>query len=271
MFDGWPLERVCHFVRELGYDGVELAPFTLGREIVGETGGLSPQEISAARRQVLRSTIEEAGLSCVGLHWLLAGTQGIHLTSPDPATRDAAVCYLSDLASLCADLGGKVMVFGSPKQRSIPAGSNWTEAWAAATDVFARVLPALEEHNVTLAIEPLGAEETDFVNSADEAVRMIRQLNSPHVRLLLDMKAMATEKFPMPELIAQHSDVLVHFHANDPNRQGPGMGSVPVRPVLDSLQQAGYDGWVSVEVFDLSPGPEKLAEESLRNLRAALN
>ncbi len=91
-------------------------------------------------------------------------------------------------------------------------------------------------------------------------------VNSPHVRLHLDVKAMASESKPIAEIIHTHRDILAHFHANDPNRQGPGFGEVNFNPIFAALADINYRGWISVEVFDYSPGIERLARESMQNM-----
>ena len=108
-FEAWPLERACDFVRSLGYEGLEIAPFTLAGHL---------QELSATQRRDIRQTIESSGLEVVGLHWLLAKTEGLHVTSPDSEVRKATTAYMVQLVELCGDLGGHVMVFGSPQQRA---------------------------------------------------------------------------------------------------------------------------------------------------------
>ncbi len=163
------------------------------------------------------------------------------------------------------------MVLGSPQQRNFPEGE-MTHQQAAdnATWVLERLLPTLEAQKVTLAIEPLGPGEGNFLNHASDAVRIIEQLQSPWVRLHLDVKAMSTEGIPINQLIVDNAGHLAHFHANDPNRQGPGMGDVDFVPIFEALLGIKYDGWVSVEVFDYSPGIETLARQSMQNMRSAL-
>jgi sugar phosphate isomerase/epimerase len=257
-FQDWPLERAFALAAECGYTGIEIAPFTIARYA---------SEITPARRAEVRRQAAAAGLEVVGLHWLLAKTEGFHLTSPDPSVRAKTAGYLAELARLCADLGGRVMVFGSPQQRSVPPGVRRQEAMHSAVEVLAAVLPELEKTGVVVALEPLGPQETNFLRTAAEAVELIERIGSPHVRLHLDCKAMASEAEPIPRLIARYAPYLAHFHANDPNRQGPGFGSLDFVPILRALDAAGYAGWVSVEVFDYSPGIEPLARESLRYMQ----
>jgi sugar phosphate isomerase/epimerase len=260
-FVDWPLERALAFAAECGYMGVEIAPFTLARDVRDIT--------AAARAEIVRQS-RAAGLEIVGLHWLLAKTEGFHITSPDQVVRQKTAEYFAALAQLCADLGGRILVCGSPQQRSLLAGVTPQQAVEYALDVFAAAVPALEANGVTVAMEPLGPSETDFLTTAAETRAFIERLGSPHVRLHLDCKAMACEATPIPQLIRENRDYLVHFHANDPNRQGPGFGTLDFVPIFQALDEIGYRDWVSVEVFDYSPGIERLAAESLRYMRRCL-
>ncbi len=258
-FRDWPLPPALDFAARCGYGGIEFAPFTLGPSV---------GEISAERRREVARAVREAGLQTVGLHWLLAQTEGLHLTSPDSTVRGRTADYLAQLARLCADLGGALMVLGSPQQRNLAPGVGAGEGLHYAADVIRRALPTLEATGVVLAIEPLGPAEGNFLLTAAEAVQLIDLIGSPHCRLHLDCKAMSSEATPIPDLIRRHREQLVHFHANDPNRQGPGFGELKFEPILAALEEIGYRGWVSVEVFDYSPGIEPLARRSIEYLRA---
>lgn len=260
-FQNWDFPEICRFSAGRGYRGLEIAPFTLGCPI---------NEFSAAQRQEYVDVARSFGLEIIGLHWLLAGTEGFYLTDPDPLVIDKTAQYFIQLTDLCADFGGHLMVLGSPQQRNLLPGIDHEQAMEIAAGLLSQVLPRLEERNVVLAIEPLGPEEGDFLNTAESAVQLIRKLNSSHVRLHLDVKAMSTESSPIPDIIRENADYLHHFHANDPNRKGPGMGDVQFEPILQALKDVGYDGWLSVEVFDYSPGPEVLASDSIRYLNEVM-
>ena len=254
MFVDWPFEKAFAFTRECGYTGIELAPFTMGDDAYA---------ISSAARSQVRQQARDADLEVVGLHWLLAKTEGYYLTSPDSTVRTKTSEYLKELARLCADVGGKIMVLGSPQQRNLLPGVSHAEAMKHAADVIAAACPVLADLNVTLALEPLGPGEGDFLNTAELGAELMDMVNSPHVRLHLDVKAMSTEQIDIATIIEQQAQRTAHFHANDPNLLGPGMGDVDFAPIFAALRKTKYDGWVSVEVFDYQPGVEKIASESL--------
>lgn len=258
-FGDWDHARVCDRVAELGYTGLEVAPFTLAPLIT---------DVPAGRRAELRRQAEAAGVRVIGLHWLLAKTTGFHLTSPDPDTRARTGDYLADLARAAADLGGDLLVLGSPVQRTIPADMTREEADGLAADTLSRCLRALEETRVTLCLEPLTPAETNYLTSAADTVGLARRIAHPFVKLHLDTKAMSAEASPTPDVIRANVEYLHHFHANDPNLRGPGFGDTDFKPIFRALRDVDYSGWVSVEVFDYTPDPDTIARESIRYMRA---
>ncbi|MCU0982454.1 MAG: sugar phosphate isomerase/epimerase [Pirellulaceae bacterium] len=261
-FQDWPFDRAFAFARECGYTGIEFAPFTIHK---------NAYEISADRRREIRRQAEDAGLTVVGLHWLLAFTEGYYLTSPEADVRRRTSEYLGELARLCRDLGGRVLVLGSPKQRNLLPGVTHDQALEYAADVLRGVVPTLEDCDVVLAAEPLGPEEGDFLRTAELGVQLIRMVDSPRCRLHLDVKAMSTEQKPIVDIIRDSAPWIEHFHANDPNRRGPGMGNVDFLPIFAALQEINYQGWVSVEVFDYTPGVETLARASIEYMQRCLS
>ena len=256
--DPWPWRRQCEYAAQVGYDGLEVAPHTLGPD---------PLSLPAAERDTMRRVASDCGVEIVGVHWLLAHTTGLHLTSADEGTRRRTGEYLAGLADLCGDLGGRVMVLGSPQQRNLEPGVSAEQAMTNAADTIGGAVPRMVERGVTLCLEPLSPAETDFMNTCADGRKLIERVGSPAVRLHQDVKAMASEPTPVPQLIAEFADVTEHFHANDPNLRGPGMGDVDFAPIAAALSASGYDGFVSVEVFDYEPGVDRTARESLGCLR----
>jgi sugar phosphate isomerase/epimerase len=269
-FGDMPLQQALDMAVSLGYTGWEVAPFMLGDDA---------NRISAAQRREYRKTVRSAGLEIIGLHWLLAKTEGYHLTTDDAETRKRTAKYFESLVELCGDLceensdGGAsaVMVLGSPMQRNRAAHITTEMALHNAADVLGGLGPAMDRHRVRIALEPLGPQEGNFLNTADEARSLKRLLDSPRFGLHLDVKAMSTEPEDIPTVIRKHADWMIHFHANDPNRRGPGMGDVDFAPIIATLREVGYAGWVSVEVFDYEPGAETLARESIATLRRLID
>jgi sugar phosphate isomerase/epimerase len=258
IFQGWPIAAVLDYCARLGYDGVEIAPFTLAK-----TAG----EITPGARRLLRETAARLGLEICGLHWLLARTEGMGLTHPEAAVRERTARYLCELVDCCADLGGKVLVLGSPQQRNVSAEVTPEQAWEFAAQTLRPAVRRAEERGAVLCLEPLSPAETNFINTAAQAIRFADQFHSPAMKIILDVKAMCAEDQPIPEIIRQSWPHFAHFHANDKNLKGPGFGEVDFRPIAAALLEAGYQGYVSVEVFKFEDGPELIASRSLEYLR----
>lgn len=258
LFEGWEWEKVCDFARELGYTGLEVSPFT----IMDGAGRVPPE-----RRAELRRAAESRGIEVLGLHWLLVKPPGLYITHPDRTVRERTSAYFLTLVDLCADLGGKVMVIGSPKQRSLLPGVSRVRAGDYAVEVFRPAVALAATRGVTLAFEPLGPAETDFMNTVAESMELVRRVAHPNFRLNLDVKAMSAEAMPIPDVIRSAKGYVAHVQVNDPNLLGPGMGEVKYEPILAALREIGYDGWLSVEAFDFKPGAERIARESIEYLK----
>jgi sugar phosphate isomerase/epimerase len=263
MFGDEPFERVWPQVAAWGYTGVEIAPFTLWKE----DDEFDARAVPKFMRQKVAKVAADAGLEVVGLHWLLAKTSGFYLTSPEASVRNATADYLKVLAQLCADLGGKIMVLGSPQQRNLLPGVGYNDAEQYAAEVLRAAMPTCADLGVTIALEPLGPAEGDFMLTAESGIRLAKLVDSPHCKLHLDVKAMSSEKHSIPVVIEASKEWLVHFHANDPNLLGPGMGDVEFGEIFQTLHDIKYDGWVSVEVFNYEPSPLEIARASIEYMR----
>jgi sugar phosphate isomerase/epimerase len=258
IFQGWKFEDAVAYAKKAGYDAIEVAPFTIAKHVT---------DVPAAERARLREIARRADLPITGIHWVLAHTEGFHITHPDTAVRARSAKYICDLVDFCADLGGRIIVFGSPKQRSLMPGVADAQAWEWATAAFRDGVKRAGERGVTICFEPLGPSDTDFINTAEEGIRFVKQLDSPNFKIILDVKAMSSEAKPVPQIIRESWPHFAYFHANDRNLKGPGFGDVDFRPIAAALKEVGYTGYVSVEVFIFDEGPEVIATKSIEYLK----
>jgi sugar phosphate isomerase/epimerase len=263
LFEGWDFAEVCRTVKAVGFEGLEIAPFTLAPRIT---------DVTPQRRKELKAIVEDSGLRTIGLHWLLAKTEGFYLTTPDAAVRRRTADYFVALAEATRDLGGTLMVLGSPKQRDLLPSVSYDHACDYAVETFQAIMPAVAAAGIDLCLEPLAPSETNFLNTCAQAEALIERVGHPNFKLHMDVKAQSSETgTTVPGLIARHAAAAVHFHAQDVNLRGPGMGDVAFGPILEALVASGYNRWVSVEVFDFSPGAEETARQSLATLRRELD
>jgi D-psicose/D-tagatose/L-ribulose 3-epimerase len=262
VFEGWRFTDTCRAVRQAGYTGIEIAPFTLAED---------PAAMSPGERREFRDIMASEGLQFVGLHWLMMSPAGLHVTTPDTDLRCRSWRHIRSLIDLCADLGpGGILVFGSPKQRGTTGGLSRAEATLHFVDGLASVAPQAGEHGVTILMEALPAGQCDVVTSLDEAAALVRQIAHPALRTMFDSHNAVDEIEPHAVLVERHYDLIRHIHVNELDGRHPGAGSYDFKPVFEVLRQRGYPGWISAEVFDFTPGAETIARDSLRYLESEI-
>ena len=263
LFEGWPVDRVFRYVAQLGYDGVEIAPYTLAESVLG----LSPK-----KRREIRQAAEANGIEIVGLHWLLAKPEGLYINHPDEIIRIQTQEYIEALIHFCADIGGKLLLHGSPHQRTVKEGWKFVDSWDYAKETFKVCLKLAQKRKVIYCIEPLLKKNTNFVNTVDEALRLVKEVNHPCFKMMFDCRnACAEEKKVLEALVrAVTSGHLRHIHVNDANGMGPGFGKTKFLPILKTLMENNYRGYVSVEVSQFEPDPQTVASGSLGYLRGIL-
>jgi sugar phosphate isomerase/epimerase len=261
---GMPLQRQCEVAAALGYDGLEIAPFTLTE---------SPEKISTAEAAKIRAVVEGSGLMVTGLHWLLVKPDGLSLTDPDAGVRKRTIGVMARLTALCAELGGAVLVHGSPKQREVASGDTHAVALARLQDGLSQAAIAAAKAGVTYCIEPLSRGETSVINTIAEAAELVRAIDHPHLRTMIDCSAAGlTEADSIPELIDRWlpTGLIAHVQVNDPNRRGPGQGEMKFAPILAALKRQHYAGTIAVEPFDYVPDGPGVAGFSAGYLRGLL-
>jgi len=258
IFKDWKLDDIFSYAAQLGYEGIEIAPFTIANSV---------SEISASHRRAIRELSERHSIEVIGIHWVLVKPEGLYINHPDKAIRDRTANYFQALVNFCADIGGKIMVVGSPKQRNVLPGVPYEQAIEWALETFRPAIQTAEQRGVTVCLEPLAPAETNFINTAADAITFAGRTDSPAFRTILDVKAMCSESKPIPAIIRDSWPHFAHFHANDENLKGPGFGKVDFKPIAEALGAVGYDAYVSVEVFKFEEGPEMIATKSLEYLK----
>jgi sugar phosphate isomerase/epimerase len=256
--------RQCELAKQMGYDGLEVAPITLSTE---------PHLLSAEQRKEIRRIAEDNGVPVTGLHYLLRAPEGLSITATDPAVRARTVDVIRRLIALCHDLGGTIIVHGSPAQRRLEPGHE-ADSYRYGVECWAAIAKDAEAAGVTYCVEPLHQPDANFVNTVEEAAGIVRQIGSPAVRTMIDCSAASIwEKQSVPDLIRQWmpSGLLAHIHFNDPNRRGPGDGTLAFGPIIRALRETGYTGNASIEPFIYIPDSATCAARNIGYMRGVID
>jgi D-psicose/D-tagatose/L-ribulose 3-epimerase len=258
---GLSWKEQCQIVKKAGYQGIEVATFTFVKESV--------DEISPEKRREIVSVMKDVGLECVGIHWLLAPPpEGLHFTTPDAVVRRKTIDYLDKLIDFCGDLGGPCMVFGSPNQRST-MGISVEKAKKYFAEGLVKLADHAKQRSVKILIEHLPKYATDVINTLEEALEVARQINHPAIQIVFDFHNTEDETEPFDVLLRKYYDNIEHVHIQemDGKHLGTGTADRDYIKAFQTLKDLKYDKWISLEVFDFSPGGKRIAEESIRTLR----
>ena len=260
-----PFEEQCRFVAALGYDGLEIAPFTLGAV---------PDELTPNLVRDTRRAAEAAGISITGLHWLMVEPKGLSITSSDPEIRQYTIDIGRQLVTLCADLDGSVLVHGSPQQRMLPEDTTGAvEARARALNYFAEMADAAASAGVIYCVEPLGPSETNFINTVAEAVELTDEISMPSLKTMIDAKAaLQAEKQNVPDLLDRWlpTGKIAHLQLNDEDGAAPGLGPTEFDGIMGAIRRNGYTDTIAIEPFNYEPSPVAVAAYSVGYLRGLM-
>jgi D-psicose/D-tagatose/L-ribulose 3-epimerase len=259
-----PFPAQCEYAAKLGYDGLEVAPYTLSDQ---------PQRMGAAQIAAARSAAADAGIAVTGLHWLLVKPTGLSISARDDATRRRTVEVMLALIDLCAELGGRYLVHGSPQQRRVEAGDSRAVAMGRARECFAAVAERARKAGVVYCIEALSAEQTPLINTVEEAAQLVAGIGSPAVKSMLDCSAAGRMEKEAPAALIERwlpRGVIAHVQVNDRNRRGPGQGEQRFAPLFAALKRHGYAGDVAVEPFDYVPDGPSAAARAIGYIRGII-
>ncbi len=242
---------------------MELAPFTLA----GDPGSLTSAELANFRR-----IADQEGVEIAGLHWLLAVPQGLSITSPDRVTLRRTIEFGKQLTRICAELGGRYLVHGSPAQRIMSPGEE-AHGRESAMVYLDAVGKAAADNDMTYIIEPLSHADTSFINEPSEARAIIEQLGCSSLATMIDCYAAAGNGHDPASIIASEipKGNIAHIHFNDDNKRGPGQGSTDFASVVETLRSLDYSHDAAIEPFDYHPDGPLCAARAIGYLRGLLD
>lgn len=261
-----PLPETFDHLAALGYDGVEVTPWTFTDSVLS---------VDESETMTVRNAAAASGLDIIGIPRVFRAADDEHIGSSDPLVRDRTVAALRATVECCNAIGGNIVVFGSPNQRStgdIDPETAWENAVATFSDPD--LLKKLTETGITLCMEPLSRPHTDFVTTTDEAIRFVESVDHPNVGVCLDGYHLAEETDPIPQVLRRAAPHLAHFHADNTEGRGPKHGTTDYGPIVETLRAVGYKGYVSLEIHaDILGGEpftldtDEIASDSIAFLR----
>lgn len=244
------IEKNINRIKELGYDGVELAV-------------RNPNELDVEYIKSL-TTHNSLPVPAIGTGQAF-GEEGLSFTNDDPAIRQKAISRIKDQIAFAEELDALVII-------GLIRGILPKDGYAELGEKL--FIDALQEcastnPNVKLAIEPINRYETNILNRVDESLSFLEKVAMPNVGLLLDTFHMNIEEPVISESIIAAKEKIFHFHVADSNRWHPGAGHIDFKEVLTTLTEVGYEGFVSAEILPY-PDSDSAAEKNIKYLRSLL-
>lgn len=258
---GYTAEDAIRTIAGLGYGAVEFLV----------TSTLMPQDAPPARRLALRTLCADLGIAVAGANGALPAV-GHRLLVDDERERRHGIDQLKRVVDMCAELGGRVVTVGSPGARNIPEGMARDTWWPRAIEAYREWGEYAEPRGVRVTVEIINRYEANWGRTIAEGLAFLAAAQQPNLGLTIDTFHMNIEEGPFAAAVARGAEHITHVHTADSNRQAPGLGNLPFRPLLAALRQAGYAGYLSLELFDpwcgipLQPSPI----EALRRGRVTL-
>lgn len=252
----------CAAAKAMGYDGLEIAPFTLSED---------PFTLTSAQLRGFREIAASEGIVISGLHWLMAAPEGLSITSLDPQVWQRSRDFGHKLIEICAELGGAYLVHGSPAQRQLDP-EDPAQSQRQAEAYFAQMVPQAEAARCRYILEPLSAKMTGCFTSIAQTARFVEAVGSDHFGTMLDCFATANDGGDVAEVLTRWlpTGMVGHVHLNDENSGGPGQGRLDFTAILSALRSGGYAGAVGIEPFVYEPDPMRCASLSISHVRACL-
>ena len=251
---------------DMGFDGVEIPIF-------------DPDDVDV---KATKDALKASGMECTCCSIL---GDDRDLISDDPAIRENAKNYMKECIEISAALGSPI--FCGPLYSAVGklvGRSRTQEEWDLAVTGLKQIAKIAGDNGVTLAIEPLNRFETYFINIAEDAVKLVRDVDHSNIKVHLDTFHMNIEEKDLYEAIKNTGESLSHMHCCENDRGTPGSGHIDWDGVFKALHELNYDGWIVIESFvpaieaiakaaaiwrELAPGgADAVAQDGLKFLKS---
>lgn len=252
-FQGQPSEAFA-LAAEFGYDGVELH-----LRNPGDIDRAAVSELSA--KYNLPVTTLGTGMA--------AREDGLTFTDSDPEIRRQAVERVKSHIDLATDFHAAVII-GSLSGRVGDDLSQRDIRRGFALTCLSECCQAAAEVGITMLLEPLNRYEGDYLNTIEDVLAVIDEIEASNLKILADTFHMNIEQADITASFRRAGESLGHVHLVDSNRQAPGHGHLDIRSVLKVLQDMNYQGYLSFETLPL-PNPRQAVEDAIHTARTILS
>ena len=181
------------------------------------------------------------------------------LTDTNSIARQQVFERLVTFTQLAAHFKAPVIIGGVRGKLSGDAQQKSAQ-YDCAVETLHRCAVIADAMGVPLLIEPINRYETNFVNTANEGIKLIEVLGHPSIKLLLDTFHMNIEEADLRSTIHAASGYLGYVHFADSNRQAPGWGHVDFPQILQALADIGYRGYITAEILPVPDDAQALKQ-----------
>jgi len=231
----YPLEETIKRIARIGYDGIEIG---------AASPHAYPDYLNKEQRQRIKQVLEDNGIALSSMLPAPGGGPGFNAASPLPEERRAMVDQYRKVIDLCADWGGKTVIYLAGWQIF---GTSRQQAWEWSLAALREIAPSAADRGVTLVIEPQ-AVDTNLIEGAEDAIQLMREADAPNVKLMFDtIHAMYRNEVPT-DYVYQMGKDLAHVHLSDIDRLPPGAGRGDFVGLIAALKEIGYDGYLAMEI-----------------------
>lgn len=248
----YPLKDTIERIAAIGYDGIEIgaaAPHAY------------PDYLDQTARSEIRAILNANNIVVSSMLPAPGGGPGFNSASSDAAERAATVDQYRKVVKLCADLGGRTVLYVAGWQIY---GTDREQAWEWSREALVAIAETGRQYGVTIVVEPTTAD-SNLVESCDDAIRMMRETGAPNVKVMFDTYHAIYRNDVSADYVRRMGKDLHHVHLADAGRAAPSdAGRADYRGVIAALAEIGFDGFVTMEIgFDRrSVEADRIAREA---------